>query len=90
MTPGPPRGIRVVPQATRVFQDTFTRHAGPDGCDYYWLGGGDFEFAGRQTESDLNAVDEGFVAITPLQFDLTRYELLEQLKQVEWKLISDR
>jgi 5'-nucleotidase len=86
LTPGPPRGIRVVPQATRVFQDTFTRHAGPDGCDYYWLGGGDFDFADGQAESDLNAVDEGFIAITPLQFDLTQYELLEQLRQMEWNL----
>lgn len=90
LTHGPPRGIKVVPQAIRVFRDSFTRHAGPDGCDYYWLGLGDFEFPDRQADSDLDAVDDGYIAITPLQFDLTRYELLDQLKQIDWEKESKK
>ena len=81
---GPPRGIRVVPQATGTMTDSFTRHASPDGRDYYWLTGCDFEHVPEDADSDLDAINDRFVAITPLQFDLTRYPLLEQLKQWDW------
>lgn len=82
LTPGPPRGIRVVPQATRMIKDRFVRHPGPDGRDYYWLTGTDFDFKEAQGRalSDLDAVDQGYIAVTPLQFDLTQYALMEQLR----------
>ncbi len=91
MTPGQPRGIRVVPQATRMIKDKFLRHPGPDGRDYYWLTASDFDFkhADDPISSDLDAVDEGFIAITPLQFDLTRYDLLDQFRKVVWQLLPD-
>jgi len=84
LTPGDPQGIKVVPQATRMILDKFTRHTGPDGRDYYWLAGGDFMFMAGQEEGDLDAVNDGYITITPLQFDLTEYQLLEELRQVEW------
>ena len=53
---GPPKGVRVVPQATRMMEDSFIRHAAPDGCNYYWLVGGDFRHAPGGAESDLDAI----------------------------------
>jgi 5'-nucleotidase len=88
LTPGPPRGIRVVPQATRMIRDKFMRHTAPDGLDYYWFNCGDFDFRAKETpvENDLDAVDDRYIAITPLQFDLTRYDLLHRLQEMEWDL----
>jgi len=88
LTPGPPKGLRVVPQATRMIKDKFLRHPGPDGRDYYWLTASDFDFkhADDPISSDLDAVDDGFIAITPLQFDLTRYDLLDKLEQIPWRI----
>ncbi|HOB75504.1 MAG TPA: 5'/3'-nucleotidase SurE [Phycisphaerae bacterium] len=83
LAPGLPRGVRVVPQATRVMEDDFVRFAGPDGRDYYWLAEGRFKHA-DPCESDLDALNEGYIAITPLQFDLTQYELLSQLQACDW------
>ncbi len=68
---GPPRGVRVVRQGfhdlgrTRIVENT-----DPRGYRYYWfaLGGG----AGTPDRStDLEAIGDGFVAVTPLQLDLT-------------------
>jgi len=86
LAPGAPRGIRVVPQATSPFEDKFARHAGPDGRDYYWLTGGDFQHVPGDAESDLDAINERFVAVTPLQFDLTQHTLLEELRRRQLRL----
>lgn len=86
LTPGPPRGVRVVPQATRMMDDQFARHAAPDGLDYYWLTTERFPQCDRHTEHDLDAIQQRFVAITPLHFDMTQYGLLDDLKRLSWTL----
>jgi len=85
LTEGLPVGVRVVPQATRAMSDKFTQHTGPDGRDYYWLASGEFP-NGQGEEDDLEAISDRYVAITPLQFDLTQYALLEVLGQSDWRL----
>ncbi len=86
LTPGPPLGIRVVPQATRTMQDAFARHAGPDGRDYYWLVGGDFKHGPAGEDGDVDALRDRYVTITPLHFDLTNYAVLEKMKTARWEL----
>jgi 5'-nucleotidase len=88
LAPGLPKGVRVAPQASRAMEDNFVRFAGPDGRDYYWLAEGRFKHA-DPSESDLDALSEGYVAVTPLQFDLTQYKLLSQLQQLDWSLESE-
>lgn len=86
LTPGDPLGIRVVPMATRIMEDRFARHTAPDGRDYYWLLGDTFAAAQTDVQSDLDAIEERYISITPLQFDLTQYTQLEQLARHEWRL----
>ncbi len=89
LTPGPPRGVRVVPMGTRVMEDRFHRFAAPDGRDYYWFGGGAiYRPAGSTAASDLDALHERCVAVTPLQFDLTRYPRMEDMSRQKWNLGS--
>ncbi len=53
----------------------------PRGRTVYWVGpAGSAQDAGPGT--DFNAINNGFVSITPLQVDLTRHSALEQLR--EW------
>ena len=50
----------------------------PRGRRIYWIGAaGDEEDAGPGT--DFHAVRHGFVSVTPIQVDLTRYEALEKI-----------
>ncbi|NLX13087.1 MAG: 5'/3'-nucleotidase SurE [Phycisphaerales bacterium] len=89
LTAGPPRGVRIAPQATRMIEDKFVRHCAPDGRDYYWLTPGDFSHSPGGEQTDLDALNERFVAVTPLHFDLTRYAGLDDLRKWDWSLGED-
>jgi 5'/3'-nucleotidase len=80
---GLPRGVRVVPQATRPMETKFQRHSAPDGRDYYWLCGAEV-WHGDPSDSDLDAMMDGFIAVTPLHFDMTHYAMLKELQRWEW------
>lgn len=86
LTLGDPLGVKVVPMATRLTIDKFLRHTGPDGRDYYWLTGGDFQHTDDCCQSDVDALAHRYVSVTPLQFDLTRYKLMARLAELDLKL----
>jgi 5'-nucleotidase len=72
------KGIKVARQGFHDVNRTRIVHGtDPRGYDYFWFGldHSDSVPAG----SDLAAVAEGYIAITPLHFDLTHYELLATL-----------
>lgn len=83
LRPGVPRGVRVVRQSTQTMEDRYVRHAGPDGRLYFWLEG---EFADtHEAATDLEALREGYVALTPLRFDLTHDERLSGMQGCAWE-----
>lgn len=80
--PGDVRGVRVARQGLRDHGgQTIDRRTDPRGFPYYWLG------AGRMThtpthDTDLEAIADGFVSVTPLHLDLTHRESLAGLADV--------
>lgn len=83
LCPGVPRGVRVVRQSTQLMQDRYVSHAGPDGRRYFWLEG-EFDAATHQPATDLEALREGYVTLTPLHFDLTHEDQLRWLSEQRW------
>ena len=78
---GEPRGVKVVPQSTRPWTDTYDRRTDPRGRAYFWLTDqGDRE--PEEHDTDLSALRDGFMTITPLQYDLTQYAQLKHLSSV--------
>ena len=65
------RGVRVVRQGLRDYGRTrIVERTDPRGYPYYWFGlGTTVETPGHTT--DLEAISDGFVSITPLHLDLT-------------------
>jgi 5'-nucleotidase len=65
------RGIRVVRQGIRDYGRTrILQRTDPRGYPYYWFGlGPTVETPGHST--DLEAIADGFVSVTPLHLDLT-------------------
>jgi 5'-nucleotidase len=65
------RGIRVVRQGFHDYaRGTVVAGMDPRGYRYYWFGLNGIEHTlGHNT--DLEAIDDGFIAVTPLQLDLT-------------------
>jgi 5'-nucleotidase len=73
------RGIRVTSLGRRRYADSITRANDPSGKEYFWIGGGVAHWQGPK-DSDFQAVEDGFVSVTPLHLDLTNYELLEDIR----------
>jgi 5'-nucleotidase len=73
------KGIRVTSLGQRRYADSITRARDPSGREYFWIGGGVASWRGA-SDSDFQAVEEGYVSVTPLHLDLTNYELLEEIR----------
>jgi 5'-nucleotidase len=82
---GPIRGARVVPQNVAPYQERYDRRVDPRGRTYFWTGN-EFGCPEPHPDTDEHTLRDGFVTITPLQFDLTDHALLEQLRRREWKV----
>ncbi|MDQ2799725.1 MAG: 5'/3'-nucleotidase SurE [Armatimonadota bacterium] len=77
------KGVAVTTQGRRQYVDRIEKRLDPVGRPYYWLGGSLAEEAeGAETGSDVRAVADGLISITPIHLDLTAYALMPSLK--EW------
>lgn len=74
------QGVRVVRQGIRDYGRTqIIGRTDPRGYPYYWLGLGPMVQTPGHT-TDLEAVADGYVSVTPLHLDLTHEPSLEQLR----------
>lgn len=73
------RGIEVTSLGRRVYSDSLTRRLDPRGREYFWIGGGESHWTGRE-DSDFRAVRAGYVSVTPLHLDLTNFGLMQEVR----------
>lgn len=74
------KGVQVTTQGRRQYVDRVEKRADPLGRPYYWLGGSlAEEAAGAEAGSDVRAVADGYVSITPIHLDLTAHALMPSL-----------
>ncbi|KFN40170.1 stationary phase survival protein SurE [Smithella sp. F21] len=73
------RGIAVVRQGKGRTIETFEKRVDPRDNIYYWMSGEKASGA-QDLTTDSGALAAGYVTITPIHYDLTRYDLLESLK----------
>ncbi len=78
------RGVAVTRLAHARWKEHFVERIDPFGETYYWLSG-EFENLDTGGNTDVDAVDRGFVSVTPIQFDLTAYNALEILHSWHWE-----
>ena len=76
--PGPIQGMRITRQGLRVYRDRLDRRTDPRGNPYYWIGG-DAPTGFPEDGTDVGALAEGCVSVTPLQLDLTSYPAMQSL-----------
>ncbi len=77
------RGVRVTRQGKRIYGDAIVEKRDPRGRKYYWIGG---DAQNRQDipGSDLEAVEQGSISVTPIHLDLTNYASMRQLRRWRW------
>jgi 5'-nucleotidase len=83
LRPGVPRGVRLARQSTLTYEDRFEKKLNGGGETLYMLVG-DRAGISQPSETDLHALREGYVSVTPLQFDLTDHAALAKLADVPW------
>src|SRR5207244_13400424 len=74
----PPRGLRMTRLGHRVYKEKIVEQADPRGRSHYWLGGGEARWDDLEG-TDMGAVHDGYVSLTPLHLDLTNHRALVQL-----------
>ena len=78
------KGMRLTRMGLRVYHDKLDQRTDPRGRPYYWIIG-DSPTGVPERGSDIGVVSEGYVSITPLQLDLTAYQILPDLSHWVWE-----
>ncbi len=73
------RGLKVTRMGFRHYTKNYVHREDPRGRAYYWLAG-EVVDSPTQENSDIDAVNNEYVSITPLHYDLTRHDLIEPVK----------
>jgi 5'-nucleotidase len=74
----PYAGVRVARQALGFWKESFEERIDPYGKPYYWMRG-DYHNPDGAEDTDIWALDHGFVSVVPTQFDLTAHHALSNL-----------
>jgi 5'-nucleotidase len=82
---GPVKGVKVLPQNVSPYTEKFDRRVNPRGRMYFWASP-DFLCPDPAPGTDVEALAEGYITITPLKFDLTDHAKLGELQSREWTL----
>ncbi len=81
------KGSRVTRMGRSRFVETFERRTDPRGNEYYWMDG-EMTLLEDPADTDMQALKEGYIALTPLGFDLTSHATLPELKH--WEQATNR
>ncbi len=73
--------IKVVSMNTAHGQVSYDRRVSPFGQVYYWAASGGMDFAHTAPQSDVEALLERYVTVTPLMFDMTDHPRLQTWRE---------
>ncbi len=77
---GVPKGIVPTRMGRRRYGESVVEKIDPRGRPYFWIGGAHIDTHADGT--DLTAVSEGYVSVTPLHLDLTNHAALEEMRRL--------
>ena len=73
-------GIKFTRQGKRIYDNAIQEILDPRGEKHFWIGGGTPYWENGE-DTDIHAVQQGYVSITPIHLDLTNYDALGFLKK---------
>ncbi len=77
------KGIKVCRQADAKWEEKFDKREDPRGRTYYWMSG-EFKNLDKADDTDERALEEGYVSVVPVRYDLTAHHFLGDLRN--WEL----
>ena len=82
-----PTDLRIVPMGVSRYGEHYLKRKDPKGRTYYWATNDPPPPKGTEP-TDLTALEQGFVTLTPLQYDMTKHATLAQMQS--WRLKLDQ
>jgi len=79
------KGVRITKLGKRMYSEGVIERLDPRGKKYFWIGG-EPPIWHQGEGTDFEAVEQGFVSITPLHLDLTHHQSIEGLRYLEEQL----
>ena len=73
-------GLRLCPQTQAVYEDWYDERTDPRGRSYFWLCG-EILPQNLEPDTDRTLLTEGYITLTPLTFDFTDYQLMQELEE---------
>ncbi len=79
------KGYKITEAGYRLYGNDAHLHRNPRGEEYYWIGIHPLQWESRSSDimCDLDAIEDGYVSITPIQLNLTSYDDIASLKRLE-------
>lgn len=78
---GPLKGIKWARQANSRYVEEFEGRVDPNNRSYYWMTGR-LQLLEEGEDLDINVLNKGFASLTPIQYDMTAYDLLSDVKDI--------
>lgn len=77
------KGVSITRQGSAQYREKFDKRTDPFGRSYYWLTGSKIDTE-KSIDVDDGAVQSGYISITPVQIDHTRYDFMKELQ--DWNI----
>ena len=75
------KGIRVCRQTIGKWMEKFDKRMDPNGKPYYWMTG-EFKDMDGSDETDIWALNNNYVTVVPVQFDLTSHKSIIDINKI--------
>jgi 5'-nucleotidase len=82
LSKGRPKGVRVVPQSSKGFDEYYIRQTNEQGQTVFQLAGGPHLL--DESPTDTTSLAEGFITVTALVPDMTDHRKICELQKIEW------
>ncbi|OGO78064.1 MAG: 5'/3'-nucleotidase SurE [Clostridiales bacterium GWB2_37_7] len=77
------KGIKICKLGIKIYKNNFEERKDPKGNTYYWLAGELVDLP-DDIDTDIYAIKNKYISITPINIDLTDYELKNKMHS--WKM----
>lgn len=78
LPPSEIRGVKITRQGESAYEELFDARTDPRSVPYYWAAG-QYRMSDADPDTDALALDQGYVSLTPVTFDLTAYDFRAEL-----------
>lgn len=86
LRPGWPVGVKTLPMGLERYGEAMQRRTDPRGRTYYWMMNDPDARHSVEPGTDVEGLAEGYITLTPLQFNLTDRRRLDEIAGCQWTL----